>query len=531
MAADKEMDESTQNRRGTVCNVVVSQQEARGSRSASRTPVIFNPDFFVEKLRHEKPDVFLELVLSNVTRLIDLPGAEFSLLLGGEGPTTPTSAGTGSAGGFFRSLNFLKRKDKGLVFGSPLTESSIAQVYQLIQYLSQNLHVEGLFRVPGNSVRQQALREQLDGGAELDLASGDFHPNDVATLLKSFLGELPEPLLTHRHFHAHLKIADMTLFDEQGNKTSVPDKERQMEALQLLLLLLPPASRTLLRLLLDLLYHTARQQDRNKMSAHNLALMFAPHVLWPRHMMASDLQENLKKLNSGMAFLIKHSQKLFRAPVYIRDHARMLFTGSTVLQTKDDLDLLVLSGSPVRLGLPLKRPAGLLSGSDQPVQKQHSSPTHDHNQNCTPPQNLHHTEEALKDLFRHVHDNMPDSAKKKKLIRQLAKQTTPGTPTGHHQTPPGPGKKHPRSRSFGGLIKRRVRGDQPTAERKLRHVSPVTVVSAMGKFGKENVVLQSVNSPLRSAPPLPGKSCDLASNRKKVLRGSKMVTSPAQEAL
>ena len=75
----------------------------------------------------------------------------------------------------------------------------------------------------------------------------------------------------------------MTLFDEQGNKTTVPDKERQMEALQLLLLLLPPASRTLLRLLLDLLYHTARQQDRNKMSAHNLALMFAPHVLWPRH--------------------------------------------------------------------------------------------------------------------------------------------------------------------------------------------------------------------------------------------------------
>ena len=103
--------------RGTVCNVVVSQQEARVSLSAGRTPVIFNPDFFVEKLRHEKPDVFLELVLSNVTRLIDLPGAEFSLLLGGEGPKTPTSAGTGSAGGFFRSFNFLKRKGEGEMEG------------------------------------------------------------------------------------------------------------------------------------------------------------------------------------------------------------------------------------------------------------------------------------------------------------------------------------------------------------------------------------------------------------------------------
>lgn len=73
--------------------------------------------------------------------------------------------------------------------------------------LPSDLHVEGLFRVPGNSLRQQALKELLNGGADVDLESGDFHPHDVASVLKSFLGELPEPLLTHRHFHAHLKIA------------------------------------------------------------------------------------------------------------------------------------------------------------------------------------------------------------------------------------------------------------------------------------------------------------------------------------
>lgn len=75
-----------------------------------------------------------------------------------------------------------------------------------------DLHVEGLFRVPGNSLRQQTLREQLNGGADIDFASGDFHPNDVATLLKSFLGELPEPLLTQRHLHAHLKITGLCGF-------------------------------------------------------------------------------------------------------------------------------------------------------------------------------------------------------------------------------------------------------------------------------------------------------------------------------
>lgn len=92
--------------RGTVCSMVISQEESPGGSSAGRPPVIFNPDFFVEKLRHECPDVFLELVLSNITRLIDLPGTEFAQLIGEDSPKTPT----GGNGGFFRSFNFLKRK-------------------------------------------------------------------------------------------------------------------------------------------------------------------------------------------------------------------------------------------------------------------------------------------------------------------------------------------------------------------------------------------------------------------------------------
>ncbi|XP_026160259.1 rho GTPase-activating protein 19 isoform X2 [Mastacembelus armatus] len=522
MAAGKDVDENTQKRRGTVCSMVISHEESLGGTRAGRPPVIFNPDFFVEKLRHENPDVFLELVLSNITRLIDLPGTEFAQLLGEEGPKTPT----GGNGGFFRSFNFLKRKDKGVVFGTPLTETCIAQIYQLIEYLSKHLHVEGLFRVPGNSVRQQALKELLNSGTDVDLASGDFHPNDVATLLKTFLGELPEPLLTHRHFHVHLKIADMTLFDEQGNKTAIPNKERQIEALQLLFLLLPQSNRSLLKLLLDLLYHTAKQQDKNKMSAFNLALMFAPHVLWPRHMTAGDLKDNLKKLNNSMAFLIKHSQKLFRAPVYLREYARVHFTGTKALQTKDDLDLLLVSSSPSqRTAFPLKRTAVMGPSS--------------HEQCQSPAQQ--YTEEALKELFRHVHHNMPDSAKKKKLVRQLVKQTNSGTPPNEHQHgPAAANKKHPRSRSFGGLIKRKARGEQLTAERLVRHISPDTVTRAGRKHGKENVILKAenitLNGPVLGKAGLVVKNPDFPFNKDKALKVSqdspsvsKMCFSPAQE--
>uniref|UniRef100_A0A8C6MDY0 Rho GTPase-activating protein 19 n=1 Tax=Nothobranchius furzeri TaxID=105023 RepID=A0A8C6MDY0_NOTFU len=393
-------------------------------------PVIFNPDdFFVERFRHEHQQHFTDLVLSNITRLIDLPGDEFAQLTGESEPKVPTSSG------FFRSLNFLRRKEKGVIFGAPLTEEGIAQIYQLIEYLSKNLHVEGLFRVPGHSLRQAALREMLNSGTEIDLEMGDFHPNDAATLLKAYLGELPEPLLTHRHYHAHLKIGELTRFNEKGDKTNVPDKERQIEAFQLLFMLLPPANRSLLKLLLDLLYHTARNQQTNKMSAINLAKMFAPHIIWPKNVMASHLQGNMEKLSNGVAFLIRHSQKLFKAPAYIQEHARFFYTGSQTLQSRDDMSL----------------SSGIRAGSEAP-----SSMSPGPAETCSSSETQSYTECALRELYQQV-SNMPESAKKKKLIRQFEKQP--------ELTPTPLTKKHWRSRSFSGIVKRKVFGSHVSTEK------------------------------------------------------------------
>ncbi|XP_057704163.1 rho GTPase-activating protein 19-like [Corythoichthys intestinalis] len=419
-------------KRGTRCNVFNSIETSNTSQ-----PIIFNPDFFVERLKHEQPQTFTDLVLSHVTRLIDLPGDEFAQLTGDCEPRVPSSTG------FLRSFNFLKRKEKGVVFGAPLTEEGIAQIYQLIEYLSKNLHIEGLFRVPGHSLRQAALREMLNTGAEIDLETGDFHANDAASLLKAYLGELPEPLLMHRHYHAHLKIGELTLFDDKGDRTNTPDKERQIEAYQLLFMLLPPANRSLLKLLLDLLYHTARNQHVNKMSAINLATMFAPHIIWPKNVMASDLQGNIEKLNNGVAFLIRHSQKLFKAPAYIKEYARVYFTRSKTLQSKDDLTLCAGSKEP---------PAVLEPTSNCSPYAKKTSGNSSTKSACTETC----TESALRELYQQV-NNMPESAKKKKLIKQFQKQPL-GTPTADPRSPFS--RKHWRSRSLGGIIKRKMLGSQ-----------------------------------------------------------------------
>ncbi|KAM9808854.1 rho GTPase-activating protein 19 [Syngnathus typhle] len=401
-------------------------------------PVIFDPDFFVERLKHEHPQIFTDLVLSHVTRLIDLPGDEFAQLTGDSEPRVPSSTG------FLRSLNFLKRKEKGAIFGAPLTEEGIAQIYQLIEYLSKNLHMEGLFRVPGHSLRQAALREMLNAGAEIDLETGDFHPNDAASLLKAYLGELPEPLLMHRHYHVHLKIGELTLFDEKGDKSKTPDKERQVEAYQLLFMLLPPVNRSLLKLLLDLLYHTARNQHVNKMSAINLATMFAPQIIWPKNVMASELQESIEKLNNRIAFLIRHSQKLFKAPPYIKEYAHMYITRFKPLHSKDDLTL--VSGTKEPPAVP--QSTFIVSPYARKISGTSSTKSTDTGT---------YTESALQELYQQV-NNMPNSAKKKKLIRQLEKQPLVTTPTADPRSPFS--RKHWRSRSLGGMIKKKVLGSQ-----------------------------------------------------------------------
>ncbi|XP_075072012.1 rho GTPase-activating protein 19 isoform X1 [Mixophyes fleayi] len=450
--------------RDALCSIVICNDASLRSQ-----PVIYNPDFFVEKLRHENPEVFTELVVSNITRLIDLPGTEFAELMGEVDPKLPGPNGTATS--FFKSLNFLKRKEKVIVFGAPLTEEGIAQIYQLIEYLYKNLRTEGLFRIPGNSNRQQVLKDCLNSGTDIDVDSGEFHPNDVATLLKMFLGDLPEPLLTHRHYHAHLKIADLMLLDDKGNRTGAPDKERQMEALQLLFLLLPSPNRNLLKLLLDLLYQTAKKQDRNKMSAHNLALMFAPHIIWPKNLTANDLQDHIIKLNNGVTFMIKHSQKLFKAPAYIREYARLYFSGSRMPASKDDLALL---SSENRSEFPFVK--------SQKRDRLTSSPSSSASQQELTQQR---TEEALRELFQHVH-NMPDSTKKKRLIRQFNKHN-PGTPE------VSAGKKHTRSRSFSGMIKRKVMGGHVASEKKSRMRTPL---SSDGKdYVQTNIKYVSQDSP------------------------------------
>jgi len=67
------------------------------------------------------------------------------------------------------------------------------------------LNTEGLFRKSGNCSRVKVLREALNRGEDVArmLAVGPFNAHDCASLMKAFLSELPEPLLSEQHFSVH----------------------------------------------------------------------------------------------------------------------------------------------------------------------------------------------------------------------------------------------------------------------------------------------------------------------------------------
>ncbi|XP_026328127.1 uncharacterized protein LOC113236327 isoform X2 [Hyposmocoma kahamanoa] len=133
------------------------------------------------------------------------------------------------------------------------------------------LHTLGLFRVSASKKRVRQLREDWERGQEAALDTAES-PHDVATLLKEFLRDLPDPLLCRDLYQAFLQTQ------------KIRNRRLQWEALKLIVQLLPSAHRDTLNALLSFLAELAANAEDdsepgNKMDAANLATVFAPNIL------------------------------------------------------------------------------------------------------------------------------------------------------------------------------------------------------------------------------------------------------------
>ncbi len=136
-----------------------------------------------------------------------------------------------------------------------------------------DLSVEGVFRKNGNIKRLNDTMATIDkdGCDAVDFSKENVV--QVAALLKKYLRELPDPLLTfklHRLFIASQKIQD-------------EDKRRRV--LHLTCCLLPKAHRDCLEILCSFFnwvasFHQVDEESGSKMDTHNLATVIAPNILF-----------------------------------------------------------------------------------------------------------------------------------------------------------------------------------------------------------------------------------------------------------
>ncbi|XP_044748073.1 uncharacterized protein LOC123309170 [Coccinella septempunctata] len=191
-----------------------------------------------------------------------------------------------------------------------------------IKHIEKNgLHTLGIFRVSTSKKRIRELRESFDSGRETTLDQ-DQCPHDVATLLKEYLRELPDPLLCRDLYHAFVQTQ------------RIRNRRLQFEALQHLIQILPSANRDTLHALLNFLSLVAQNStdttdelgelvQGNKMDSNNLATVFAPNILHCIKANSSkdtaDRAEDRIDIINVVRTLIDHHDDLFRVSAELLD--------------------------------------------------------------------------------------------------------------------------------------------------------------------------------------------------------------------
>ena len=152
-----------------------------------------------------------------------------------------------------------------------------------------DMSVEGVFRKNGNIKGLRDLSEKFDlkeGDVDLTRES----PVQVAALLKKFLRELPDPLLTHKLYNLFIISQSEScsalgaLHHADPGLTELDNPDNKRRVLHLTCCLLPKSHRDSLEILFAFLNWAASfsqvdEESGSKMDAHNLATVIAPNIL------------------------------------------------------------------------------------------------------------------------------------------------------------------------------------------------------------------------------------------------------------
>uniref|UniRef100_A0A3P9J7Q9 Rho-GAP domain-containing protein n=1 Tax=Oryzias latipes TaxID=8090 RepID=A0A3P9J7Q9_ORYLA len=172
-------------------------------------------------------------------------------------------------------------------------------------------------------VHLQYLRRELDRHPEVFDWSA-VRQVDAAGLLKLFIRELPTPLLTYTHLPTFRSLI------------GISSVLHQVQALQLLTLLLPEAHRETLRALLVFLRKVVSHQDQNRMSLWNVSMVMAPNLFAQcNHGKRQSIAKQREEMEEAMGgaqliqLMIQHQDLLWTIPNFLLAQVRQLNQASS----------------------------------------------------------------------------------------------------------------------------------------------------------------------------------------------------------
>ncbi|XP_023196894.1 rho GTPase-activating protein 44-like isoform X6 [Xiphophorus maculatus] len=133
--------------------------------------------------------------------------------------------------------------------------------------LECGMQEEGLFRIAPSASKLKKLKASLDCGV-MDVQEFSTDPHAIAGALKSYLRELPEPLMTFE------------LYIDWIQASNIQDQEKRLQALLGACEKLPCANNNNFKYLIKFLSKLTEYQDVNKMTPGNIAIVLGPNLLW-----------------------------------------------------------------------------------------------------------------------------------------------------------------------------------------------------------------------------------------------------------